>query len=212
MFTGIIDNQGEIIRKNKRGPMTRLSFQCKRREKLRLGESIAVNGVCLTVAQIRGQRFEADLVPETLKATTLGALKVGDRVNLERSLQYGDRMSGHFVTGHIDGRGILDAVKRRGKNRVLILRMPEQILPYVAPKGSIAVDGISLTVQRVQGESFQVSIIPHTLKETTLGLRRKGDEVNLEIDLVARYMKMILEHQPSQARKLKLSRLIQQGF
>lgn len=190
MFTGIIENQGIVAQKQNCGGQVRFGFKFVHKDrKLKVGDSIAVSGTCLTVVRSEATGFEADVVRETLEATTLGSLKLGDLVNLEKSLKVGDRLGGHFVTGHIDGRGKVVEIERRRKNTTLFVQAPKDIIALQAPKGSIALDGISLTVQKVHGSVFEIAVIPHTLKVTTLGLKRPGSEVNIEIDIVARYLK-----------------------
>lgn len=214
MFTGIVQNQGIVVRKQKRGGIIRFSFKLKKKETpMKVGESIAVDGVCLTVVACRPRHFDADAIHETLQVTTLGDLKLDDRVNLERSLKVGDRIGGHFVTGHVDAAGQVAKIERRGRNRVLYIKAPKNVIRRLAVKGSIAVDGISLTIQAIKDLMFQVSIVPHTLKETTLGRKKAGDFMNLEIDLIARYLKMITNavgRKPS--RRITKITLKKQGF
>lgn len=190
MFTGIVENQGTVIKKIEKGGQVRFKFRFQKKEKkLKVGDSIAVNGTCLTAVRVNPNDFEVDVVRETLEATTLGKIAVGGRVNLERSLRVGDELGGHFVTGHIDGRGKIVRIKRSRRNTTLFIKAPKAIIAMQAPKGSIAIDGISLTVQKVRGSLFEIAVIPHTLKVTTLGLQGVGSEVNIEIDIVARYLK-----------------------
>ncbi|HXV28666.1 MAG TPA: riboflavin synthase [bacterium] len=219
MFTGIIQNQGRVSARTKgRGGQIRFIFQLKKKEKSWVvGESIAVNGVCLTAAEIFSKGFAADVIPETLQATTLNNLQVGHNVNLERSLKYGDRLGGHFVTGHVDGCGPIRKIEKRGKNWLMVIEPPEKIYSLLAPKGSIAVDGISLTIQSLTQKEFAVALIPHTLEETVLKQKSAGDRVNLEVDVVTRYITAILNkhHRPSKKstpRKLSLAELKKQGF
>ncbi len=202
MFTGIIKNQGIVIKKQEQGRQIRLVFRLLRREEnLELGESIAVDGVCLSVVRLGPRTIEMDIIRETLAATTLGMLDLGDRVNLERSLEYGDRMGGHFVTGHIDGRGQIVKIEKQGRNRTFHFQASPKLVHLLARKGSVAVDGISLTVQAVRGSRFQIGLIPLTLRETSLGRKKEGDYVNLEIDLVTRYLANILKAAGGKTRK-----------
>jgi riboflavin synthase len=157
-------------------------------ENLKEGDSIAVNGVCLTVSSISSTAFCADVMPETLRKTNLHELKSGDKVNLERALPVGGRLGGHFVSGHIDGTGTILTEKREGNAQVKRISAPHQVIRYVVEKGSIAVDGISLTVVDVDNSSFSVSLIPHTAKFSTLGYKKPGDKVNLEADMLAKYI------------------------
>ncbi|MBU9889184.1 MAG: riboflavin synthase [Candidatus Omnitrophica bacterium] len=196
MFTGIVENQGRVFKKDERGGQVRFGFRFRSREKgLRVGDSIAVDGVCLTAVRAGPYFFEADVVRQTLQATTLGALRLGDRVNLERSLRYGASLGGHFVTGHIDGPGRIVRIEKKKKNTTLFLETSKDIIGLLASKGSVACDGISLTVQEVRGRVFQIAVIPHTLKVTTLGAKRAGDRVNLEVDIVARYLQVCFRKQ-----------------
>ena len=191
MFTGIVENQGMVFKKEARGGQVRFGFRLQKKEKgLKVGDSIAVSGVCLTAVRVSPSSFEVDVVRQTLEATTLGTLDLGGRVNLERSLKLGAGLGGHFVTGHIDGRGRIVKIEKRKKNTTLFLTASKDIITLFADKGSVACDGISLTVQKVQGSVFQIAVIPHTLKVTTLGVKRVGSEVNLEVDIVARYLQM----------------------
>lgn len=198
MFTGIIETQGRVIKKDERGGQIRFGFRFQKSQKgLKIGDSIAVDGVCLTAVRASSESFEADVVRQTLQATTLGTLRLGDLVNLERSLEYGKALGGHFVTGHIDGRGRVVRIEKARKNTTLFITASKDIISLLADKGSVACDGISLTVQRVQASVFQIAVIPHTLKVTTLGEKRVGSEVNLEVDIVARYLQMCFAKEKS---------------
>ncbi|HOE68718.1 MAG TPA: riboflavin synthase [Candidatus Omnitrophota bacterium] len=215
MFTGIIENQGIVIKRQERGGQVRFGFRFVRKEKgLKIGDSIAVSGTCLTAVQVNPSGFEADVVRETLQATTLGDLKIGDTVNLEKSLKLGDSLGGHFVTGHVDGRGTVVKIERRKKNTTLFIRAPEAIIALQAPKGSIALDGISLTVQKVHKDVFEIAVIPHTLKVTTLGFKRPGSEVNVEVDIVARYLRACFSKKKTGAFSSRsiLKALLKEGF
>ncbi len=156
------------------------------------GESIAVNGVCLTATTISEKEFTVDVSPETLSRTTLGELRSGSRVNLERALKLSDRLGGHIVSGHVDGVGVILERKDLREFLEFSVRPPTDLLRYIIEKGSIAIDGISLTVNAVTDDSFRVAIIPHTAKITTMGLRRSGDRVNLEVDLVGKYIEKLV--------------------
>ena len=154
-----------------------------------IGDSIAVNGVCLTVTEIKEDKFAADVMPETLRKTDLGELKPDSHINLEKSLRVGDRLGGHFVLGHVDGVGVVTGVKPE-KNAVVIgIDVSEDLMKFIASKGSVAVDGISLTVVDIKSTGFTVSLIPHTLEVTTLGEKKKGSPVNIEVDTLARYIR-----------------------
>lgn len=182
MFTGIVQAVGRIVRVNP------LEVECGGLELagMALGDSICVQGVCLTVTAVRSHAFTADVSEETLRVTT--GLERPGAVNLEKALALGDKLGGHLVTGHVDGVG--DVVSRVGG--VVAFRLPPSLSKYVASKGSICVDGVSLTVNRVQGNEFEVNLIPHTLEATTLGRLERGAKVNLEVDLIARYVERML--------------------
>jgi len=161
----------------------------------KIGDSIAVNGACLTVVSLSGKRFEVDVSPETLDKTTLKDTTIGTRVNIERSLRLTDRLDGHLVSGHIDGTGTM-ARKTRQENAVIIgFSIPAGLADDMIPKGSVAVDGISLTINACDADGFEVSIIPHTAQVTTLGIKKIGDPVNIETDMIGKYVKKFLENQ-----------------
>lgn len=214
MFTGIIDYQGKIQRRSEKGGQVTFVIQSNQAiRNLKSGQSVAVNGVCLTAVQVAGKTFRADVIRETLENTTLGKLKAGDTVNLERSLRFGDELGGHFVTGHIDGVGKLLKKIRSKKNVSLTFQAPKAMLPYLAPKGSVAVDGISLTIQSVRSDQFAVGIVPHTLKVTQLRNLKVGEAVNLEADLIARYLNVLNSSlKASKPSKSKLKHFKKQGF
>jgi len=193
LFTGIIQASGRVEERRKSGTGGRLVLATPRPlPRLALGESIAVNGACLTVTVRRGRRFAVDVSPETLRRTTLGNLAPGTRVNLERALCMGDRMGGHIVQGHVDGVGSLESIARDGEWLLYRFRTPRALVPYLVEKGSIAIDGVSLTVFACRGPSFTVALIPHTLAETTLGEREPGDRVNLEADVLLKQIERML--------------------
>ena len=195
MFTGIIESQAVLTGRKvfKRG--ARLTFQVLgRRTRFRRGESVALDGVCLTLTNFRGKNFSADLISETIKATTLGKLSPGVRVNFERSLRAGDRVGGHWVTGHVDGMGRIQKMERRGRGLRLKIKAPADIMRFLVSKGSIAVDGISFTLQKVGRRSFVLGVTPHTYRTTSLQFKRTGSAVNLEIDLFARLVRRFLSN------------------
>ncbi|OGW79041.1 MAG: riboflavin synthase subunit alpha [Omnitrophica bacterium GWA2_52_8] len=216
MFTGIITNLGRIEKKDSISGRVRLSIRFQKREKrpVYAGESIAVDGVCLTVVKSAKRVFRVDAVTETLSGTTLGTVSKGQYVNLERSLRYGDELGGHFVTGHVDGIGEIVKIDKRPKNWLFTIAAPKKLMQMIAVKGSVTVDGVSLTVQALRGNQFQVTVIPYTLKETALGKRRMGQTVNLEIDLIARYLKRLSRAltKPHTKSKISLKSLLRQGF
>ncbi len=191
MFTGLVEDRGTLVAHEARGPGKRLAFRSKFAV-LKLGESMSVDGACLTVAAMKDDTFEVDASAETLARTTLGDLAIGSEVNLERALQVGDRLGGHLVTGHVDAVGTLASRSDVGESVAMSFSIPHDLSNLVAEKGSIAVSGVSLTVNGVKGDTFDVVIIPHTLKETTLGNLRAGARVNLEVDLVARYVQRLV--------------------
>lgn len=190
MFSGIIQAVGKVAAREARGSGVRLVVDAGALDlaDVALGDSIAVAGVCLTVVAIDGARWSADVSAETLARTTLGALAVGDGVNLEKALRLCDRLGGHLVSGHVDGVGAVARIETEdGGAQRWTFRAPTALMRYVAVKGSICVDGTSLTVNTLDGDTFGVTLIPHTLGVTTFGARRVGDAVNLEVDLMARY-------------------------
>ena len=193
MFSGIIEAVGTVAALDRRGADARLSIAGFAATGLALGESICTSGVCLTVREITPDGFAADLSDETLRRTSLGLLRPGDSVNLERSLCLGDRLSGHFVFGHVDGVGRVTALDRSGEGYWLRVATDDTLAPYLVDKGSIAVDGISLTMCDAGASSFAVAVIPHTFEVTTLSRRKVGDQVNLEVDMLARYARRALE-------------------
>ncbi len=197
MFTGIVQEVGQLLRREPRagssGTDLRVAISCgpALRERLSLGASVAVDGVCLTVAALEAGEFEADVSGETLGVTTLGGKSAGARVNLEPSLRAGDSLGGHWVSGHVDG--IADVVGTTEDARSLRVQLaaPIPLARYIARKGSVTLDGVSLTVNAVDGATFFVNLIPHTLEVTTLGALRAGSKLNLEIDLLARYVERL---------------------
>jgi len=189
MFTGLVEEAGEIASLKKSSSGIRLGVRSHICAKsTRLGDSIAVNGCCLTVARKRPGVLEFDLLNETWQRTSFAALREGGKVNLERSLAVGSRLGGHFVTGHVDGTGVIRQWEGRGADWLLEVEAPAAVARYLIHKGSIAVDGISLTVAKVSGKRFQCWIIPHTRAVTSLAERAVGDRVNLEGDLIGKYV------------------------
>jgi riboflavin synthase len=194
MFTGLVETMGTVSSIADQPPGKRLTIDagpCS--EGAAIGDSISINGCCLTVVAIDGAKLDFEAGEETLSRTNLGELNVGSDVNLERSLAIGDRLGGHYVTGHIDAVGTLSQRRNDPPWAHLRFQMPENLAPQVAAKGSVAVDGISLTVVDADHESFTVALIPHTLDVTTLGKRKIGDRVNLETDVLAKYVQRSLE-------------------
>ena len=194
MFTGIITDVGELIGREGGRFAIRSRYAA---DGIALGASIACDGCCLSVVTLRadgaGSAFTVDVSNETLSKTTLGSWQVGRRINLERALKAGDELGGHIVSGHVDGVGHIIDMRADGERIRVLLELPQALAPYAAPKGSIALDGASLTVNEVSGNRFGVNLIPVTLTETTWGRKKPGDEVNVEIDLFARYVARIME-------------------
>ena len=201
MFSGVVQALGTVRRlaRGAGGAVLVVEARGFSVDALATGESVAVDGVCLTVTATSGATFSADVVPETLSRTTLGAARPGTRVNLERSLRLGDRVSGHLVQGHVDATARVEGVLRSGgDHRVRVELLPE-IAPFVAPKGSVALNGVSLTVTSVERAAFEVALIPETLSRTNLGRSRRGTRLNVEVDLVARYLERLMQHARSTA-------------
>lgn len=187
MFTGIVEELGSVTKISRRGNNTLLGISAVRvKEDAHAGDSIAVNGTCLTVVNNDSRALTFEIIPQTLKVTNLGSLKISDRVNLERSLKVGDRVSGHFVTGHIDCIGIIRKSTFIHGNLCFEIALPIELMKYCLSRGSVAVDGISLTVVNKKANTFSVYIIPHTLKTTTLGFKGLSDKVNIEFDILAK--------------------------
>lgn len=193
MFTGIIEQNGRVESLSPVAGGARLKLSPDKDADWALGESISVNGACLTLAAFSADLLEFDLGEETLKKTVLGSLKAGDLLNLERALKVGDRMGGHFVSGHVDAVGSIHAIRRSGAAAEFDFSAPAELMPFIAKKGSITVDGVSLTPFSPSAGGFTVSLIPTTLAATTLGFKAAGDAVNLEVDLLARYVKQIMD-------------------
>jgi riboflavin synthase len=192
MFTGIIEGLGTIIRFDKntktRSEAKMMVNLGKLAKGLRVGDSVAINGVCLTAIHIAKGMAKFEMVGETIKKTNLGSLENGDRVNIERSLKMGDRLEGHFVLGHVDGSGIISKINKQTNQVQIWIELPKELSKYVAKKGSITIDGISLTIVDKIKNKFSVSIIPHTMKVTNLGLKKIGDKVNIETDVLGKYI------------------------
>jgi len=201
MFTGIIESIGTIARIERRGGDVRLHVDAGSLglDDVKLGDSISVSGVCLTAVEIDGAVFTVDVSTETLARTTLGALRDGDPVNLEKAMRLSDRLGGHLVAGHIDGVGRVVSIESDARSQRWLFELPPALARYLAPKGSICIDGVSLTVNEVDGARFGVNLIPHTIDVTTFKTRRNGDAVNIEVDLLARYVEQLLPRDRSAA-------------
>jgi len=194
MFAGIIEAVGKVAGLTPAGENARLAIETGALPlaDVKLGDSIAVNGVCLTVVELEPGRFGADVSPETLHCTTLASLSAGSRVNLEKALAYGERVSGHLASGHVDGIGRVMAREQEGETLTLAIVAPQELMRYIARKGSVCIDGVSLTVNDIEQNAFSVQIIPHTRDTTLCGHYQLGDGVNIEVDLIARYLERLL--------------------
>ena len=216
MFTGIIEGRGRIQRAQASGGgmvfLLEADFDLTDPEE---GESIAVNGVCLTARDIKGNSFLVDVSPESLSCTSLGSLKTGSRVNLERALRLSDRLGGHMVSGHVDTQGRVENRRSDGDFTLFTFSLSRSLVKYVIEKGSVAINGVSLTVNSCQGEQFTVSIIPHTLAVTTLGELKQGDMVNIEVDIIGKYVEKMLADKSDHAgagSKINSAFLAKHGF
>lgn len=218
MFTGIIQAVGKVAALDPRGGDLRIAIDTGKLPlaDVELGDSIAVSGVCLTVVQKGAKAFHADVSGETLSLTTLGQLAVNDTVNLEKALTLGTRLGGHLVSGHVDGIGTVTARREDSRSVRFTIQAPDALARYIATKGSICIDGVSLTVNAVDGAAFELNIVPHTLAETTLRDFHTGRRVNLEVDLIARYLERLLAGdaaaRPGQGEGLTRALLEAHGF
>ena len=214
MFTGIIEETGRVLDLKRTGDLQQMTVQAALvLEGTKLGDSINIEGVCQTVVEMKDAAFVVESVRETLERTTLGALRRGDRVNLERSLRLSDRLGGHLVMGHVDGVARIVQRTDRPQGALFGFELSGTLMKYIAPRGSVSIDGISLTVVSVSGTHFEVSIIPHTLSATTLFRKRVGDRVNVEVDMLARYVESVLEGKNAENREgLTINRLEEMGF
>ena len=193
MFTGIIEGLGTITAVKPSGLGRRLSVTADfSLNESKIGDSIAVNGACLTAVTITDRRFTVDVSPETLEKTTFGTARVGDRVNLERALRFSGRIDGHLVSGHVDGIGVIKEKKVQGNATIITYEAPESLTRYMIEKGSVAVDGISLTINACDNYSFKVSIIPHTVSVTTIGAKNIAETVNIETDMIGKYVERFI--------------------
>lgn len=215
MFTGIIQGLGAVLEKRPAGGGMVFSIEAGfDLTEPQEGESIAVNGVCLTVRDIQGRRFLADVSPESLMRTNLGGLAIGSKVNLERALRLADRLGGHLVSGHVDTQGRVEERRAAGDFTLFTFSLEQKLAKYVIEKGSITIDGVSLTVNACTGSRFSVSIIPHTLAVTTLGGLKTGDRVNLEVDLIGKYVEKLLSAKETEATASRINPafLAEHGF
>ncbi len=213
MFTGIIEAIGTVREWTPRAAGALLGIGAPAlAAELKPGDSIAVDGACLTVTALRGETFACDLSSETVSRSTLGRLRVGARVNLERPLRLGDRLGGHIVTGHVDAIGEIVGRLAQGDADLIQIRFPQELAPLLVMKGSVAVDGISLTVAELADQRFAVAAIPYTLQQTTLGSKRVGDPVNLEADILAKHVARLLAARMGSQDGLSLGFLREHGF
>ncbi|MCZ6567321.1 MAG: riboflavin synthase [Actinobacteria bacterium] len=193
MFTGIVEQIGSVLDVAEQAEGRRLVLSGQGLVDVPLGASIAVNGVCLTAVKVEDERITVDVIPETLNRTNLGEVGTGGRVNLERPMRADGRFDGHIVQGHVDGVGVVSAINHDDGGTLMTVEAPAGLMAFIVEKGSITVDGVSLTVAAMTERSFSVALIPHTLEFTTLGLRKPGDTVNLENDVIAKYVERLLE-------------------
>lgn len=217
MFTGIIEGFGTLRDIKPAGKGIRLGIESDfDLEKTKTGDSIAVNGACLTAVSIKGHIFEVDVAPETISLTTFAKAKPGDRVNLERALRLSDRLDGHLVSGHIDGMGTIKSKKKLSNAIIVTIAVPSALLKYMIHKGSVAIDGISLTINKCSADSIELSIIPHSAKLTTIGFKKPGDDVNIETDVVGKYIEKFLTGNKAigrgQASSISMESLAKSGF
>ena len=218
MFTGIIEAVGRVQQITPRNGDVRLTIATEKLNlsDVKLGDSIATNGICLTVVELTGQGFAADVSNETLRRTCLKTWQVGTRVNLEKALMPTSRLGGHIVSGHVDGLGEIISFKPDARSLQYQVRAPDSLAKYISEKGSITVDGISLTVNAIDGATFSLNIVPHTVQETNVGQWQTGSVVNLEVDLLARYLERLImgdkAAQPTAKADISLEFLAQHGF
>ncbi len=213
MFTGLIQDMGRVLRIVPRGGMTLMSIGTDMQNpQWIIGESIAINGACLTLVKGRSGEFDVEISPETLQRTALGTMASGEAVNIERALRPNDRMGGHFITGHVDAVGTIIQLKDIGGAVEMEISVPETLMPLLVEKGSVAVDGVSLTVNTLRNTGFSVVIIPHTLSRTTLGQSRPGRRVNIETDLIGKYVLRYLSYRGSVKAEINMELLARHGF
>ncbi|RYL95250.1 riboflavin synthase [Sporolactobacillus sp. THM7-4] len=215
MFTGLIEEIGHVDSIEKRPDAIRISIQADRiLDDAELGDSIAVNGVCLTITSRTASRFSADVMPETIQATTLKNLRKGDPLNLERAMKAGDRYGGHMVAGHVDATGRMVRIVPKGNARYIDIEAPPEVLNGLVQKGSVAIDGTSLTVFHVDDRMFTISLIPHTFAKTILGKKKAGDMVNIECDMMQKYIRKQFDRTETAENKgtLTYEKLKENGF
>jgi len=212
MFTGIVEEIGTIARITRGADSSQIMIEAQEiLADCKIGDSIAVNGTCLTVIAVDASSFVADVSPETFRRTNLGELKPGDKVNLERSLRLQDRLGGHLVLGHIDEVGIISRLQSEANATLMEVTVSDEAMRYIVFKGSVCVDGVSLTVANLSANAFEVSLIPYTKQITTMGVKRVNDKVNIEVDILGRYVERLLSQEPKQA-EINLEFLREHGF
>jgi len=216
MFTGIIEELGQIQKIDYKSAGIQLTLSAKLvMDDLKIGDSISINGVCLTLAQIKDNQFTVDLVPETLDKSNLGELLEGDYVNLERAMKASDRFSGHILQGHVETLGVILDKQQQEDNAVLSVGLDPEWMRFCLPKGSIALDGISLTIAKIEANIVEIALIPHTLLNTTLGLKSKSDTLNIETDIIGKYVDRLLSFDEEESEMdvsiLKAIRHLQYG-
>jgi len=218
MFTGLVESVGKVARVSTRGKVKRITLSVPAAlNDLKAGDSLAVSGTCLTVVEVKKGEVTLEAVPETLSRTTLGKLRTGSKLNLERAVRADSRLGGHFVQGHVDGVGKITAIRRLGETWVVAISAPGEILKGLVLKGSVALDGVSLTISEVSGDGFGVVLVPHTLKHTTLGSWKEGGEVNIEGDILSKYVARHLTPGArtgslAEKRELTLEWLAEEGY
>ena len=211
MFTGLIEDVGTIVKLERKGEGALLVVSYTSvLDDLKLGDSVAVDGVCLTITDLNSQSFSMEASAETIRRTTLGNKKLHEKVNLERALRMNDRLGGHLVTGHIDDVGTIAAMVAEGDSQKITISVSAKTAYYLVEKGSVAVDGISLTVNEVGDDRFSVNIIPYTASQTTLTTKRSGDKVNIETDIIGKYLERLVNKKPQE--KLNKDFLTEHGF
>jgi riboflavin synthase len=202
MFTGIIEGLGTIAGIRSSGQGKRLTVEADfSLDQTNIGDSISVSGACLTAVKIDGKRFEVDVSPETLQTTTFGQAKVGERLNIERAMRLSDRIDGHLVSGHVDGVGIVRKRESFSNAIIVTIGVDASLTRYMIAKGSVAMDGISLTINTCEANHFSVSIIPHTAKLTTIGFKSRGDRVNIETDMIGKYVERFMSGMPGRSKE-----------
>ncbi|HIE29264.1 TPA: riboflavin synthase [Candidatus Poribacteria bacterium] len=212
MFTGIVEEMGTIVQITRRANSGQMVIEAKKvLEDCIIGDSIAISGACLTVIEVDANSFVADVSPETLRRTNLSELKQGDKVNLERSLRLQDRLGGHLVLGHVDEVGIISRLQSEDSATLMRVTVSSEAMRYIVFKGSVCVDGVSLTVANLSANAFEVSLIPYTKRVTTMGLKRVNDKVNIEVDILARYIERLLS-QGSKPERIDMAFLSEHGF